>query len=745
MAGKTQHGNRREWKMAAIVTLVGTALMSVPRFAACAPTPLALVQASPQSVVSSGPLTLTASIHSRVPEGQPVELMVTVYNRGAKELIIGGSAFEESSFDFTVTDENGQAVPRTAQGGYSLTPPMSCANSTVVIKPDQTLRYRFNLARLFDLSRPRTYAVSIQRIFAPYPFPVSAPKPGTDLPPNETSLTAGPLKFRMQESAIGFSGPVAFVSPPARQTFLYMASTYSPDIVRYRVGMDGGLSGALDSTPAAPAPTSPLTPGLGPDSLATTPHGQFLYAENRSTKTLSSYKIGDDGVLSPLPPPASPVPSLTPPIPGPLLMDPKGRFLYAIGGEGYVLYSLGHGGRLTVTAQGRAPSGNAVLDATGTLLYACAAGTTGYRLDRNGQIVAVLTTERALDRKLINGLTLGERDTAVALAPSGRFAFVLASRWNGPPEDPTARAEDVVMPMRIDDAGTLVPLPGIMVPHDLNNSAYGCTSLMVDPTGHWLLVLNSALGFVAPYKIQPDGALVTMKIMPVQGIPSALFFVPGSPLLYVNIAGSGALKAYQFYGKQGLTLADVVMPASIPFGASLASASVPTPPAWGQTVNGLAVSVHLPATMLPSSQPVVLTVTLHNTTAKPLRLGTAGTDMSAFHLSLTGPPHQRFFTLPPDNRPPDNTVPLLAAGRDLLDTSRKNNAPLILPPGGKRQYRFVLSRLADLTVGGAYTVQVTRILLDGKTATSPVVPLILSDPPPTSHNAESGWTLQVPS
>lgn len=734
MTGQSNN-RRRQWKMAALTVLAGSALASAPRFAACAPTQVS-PPASAQSVISSGPLTLTASIHSRMLEGQPVELMLTVYNSGSKELIIGGSAFEDSSFNFTVTDEKGRAVPRTAQGNYSLTPPMSCANATVNIKPDQTLRYRFNLARLFDLSRPGTYVVSIQRVFAPDPFPVSAP--------NKMSLTAGPLKFRMQETALGFSGPVTYVAPPARQTFLYMASEYSPGITRYRVGIDGGVSGVLDFTPAAPAPTSPLIPGLGPDSLAAAFNGQFLYAENRSAKTLSSYKIGDDGVLSPLPPLVLPVTPLTTPLPGPLLMDPKGRFLYAIGGEGYALYSLGHDGRLTVAAQGGAPSGNAVLGATGTLLYACAGGTTGYRLNRTGQVVAVLTTERALNRKLANGLALGEQDTAVALSPSGHFAFVLAVRSNGPPEDPTARVEDVVMPLRIDAAGTLVPLPGIMVPHDLNGSAYGCTSLTVDPTGHWLLVLNSALGFMAPYKIQPDGTLLAVNIVPVQSMPLAVFFVPGSPLVYVNAAGSDALKAFRLDSEQGPILADVVMPTSIPFGASIAAASAPTPPIWGQTIGGLAISVRLPADTLPSSQPIVLTVTLHNTTAKPLSLGTAGADMSAFHLSVVGPPLPFSWMHGPNDKPVDNTVPLLAAGRDLLNTPRKDNAPLILPPGGKRQYRFVLSRLADLTRSGAYTVQITRTLPDGKTTASPILPLGLNDPPRAIRYAGKDWVQNIP-
>ena len=54
--------------------------------------------------------------------------------------------------------------------------------------------------------------------------------------------------------------------------------------------------------------------------------------------------------------------------------------------------------------------------------------------------------------------------------------------------------------------------------------------------------------------------------------------------------------------------------------------------------------------------------------------------------------------------------------------------PLALPPGGQRQYRFVLSRIADLTLIGNYTVQVTRILPGGRAALSPVVHFRLNGP-----------------
>jgi len=76
---------------------------------------------------------------------------------------------------------------------------------------------------------------------------------------------------------------------------------------------------------------------------------------------------------------------------------------------------------------------------------------------------------------------------------------------------------------------------------------------------------------------------------------------------------------------------------------------------------------------------------------------------------------------------PDTSVPcrLLAAGHDLLDSSKKGGVPLILPPGGERQYQFVLSRLADFSVAGQYTVQINRSLPGKVTASSQPVSILL--------------------
>ena len=225
--------NGRQWRTAGLALLAGAALVFVPHSGVCASPPAVPIPV--RSVVSSGPFTLTARIDSRVPEGQPASLMLALRNIGSTEQSLGdGSAFEKSAFDFTVTDEKGQAVPKTVRGVWTLTPPIVVvyANGTVSVKPGQTLRYRFNLARLFDLSRPGIYIVSAQRRLVSYPFPPPAPKPGVLVLPNQTSLTIGPLKFQMEEAAAAQSGSAAYVPAPPSSEQAVDGPCHSPAFAR---------------------------------------------------------------------------------------------------------------------------------------------------------------------------------------------------------------------------------------------------------------------------------------------------------------------------------------------------------------------------------------------------------------------------------------------------------------------------------------------------------------------------------
>lgn len=125
---------------------------------------------------------------------------------------------------------------------------------------------------------------------------------------------------------------------------------------------------------------------------------------------------------------------------------------------------------------------------------------------------------------------------------------------------------------------------------------------------------------------------------------------------------------------------------------------------------------------------MVLTVVIHNVTFLPIRLGTAGVDMASFCLSLVGPTRQITGPLSGWGEPAAVAVPLLAAGHDLLDTLSREGTALVLPPGEKRQYRLVLSHLADLTVAGNYTARIARVLPSGAVVAAPVLHVLLDGP-----------------
>lgn len=687
-----------------------------------------------QAVVTSSPFTLTASVEHTVPEGQPVVLTLSLHNGGTKRLMIGGSAFEQSSFHLTVTDGAGRPVPRTAAGDRVLTPPTAVsANATVMIDAGQTLQYRFNLARLFDLSRVGDYTVSAGRILAPWPFALAPPTNGMPIPPKMTSLTIGPLKFRMVEDVAAASGPTPLTPAPDRQTFLYMASQYNSGVSRYRVGADGSVSFAFDpkafdtNAPEPGAPTPPPSLGAGPDALITTPDGRFLYAGNAGDNTVSQFRIGDDGVLSPLSPPKVPAQKF----PGHLLMDPKGRFLYALSNWGNTLYAVGSDGRLTVKAlmptdvwqkdrdHNIVPSDIGAIDPTGTFLYACNGQTCVYRLAPDGRVTA------------LPGPTLGEpgpnggRDNAIALSPDGKFAFVGVSRENG------SAFFDLVMPMRVAQDGTLTPIPALARTPQTPTYPKGfnpplCSTLAVDPTGRFLVIVNP--GFLDCYRIGPDGSLTPLGMTEQKGRLDSVFFVPGSHIAYVHNANPPSLLAFRLDEQRGLIPAGLNMPDGVPFDATVASVSAPTPRLWGPNAGGLEMSVSLPADVLPANAPVVLTVVMRNVTSRPIRLGPVGSDMASFRLSLVGPQRQSPGVLRGGGEPAAAALPLLAAGRALLDAPGADGAALMLPPGGERQYRFVLSRLADLTLGGNYVIQVTRALPGGNAVAAPVLHVLLAGP-----------------
>lgn len=677
-------------------------------------------------------VTLDASMEQPVcQEGQPVMLSLALHNNDAQNLFTA-SAFEASAFQITVIDKAGHPVPRTAVGERVLTPPtVVYSNMVAPFSPGQTLFYRFNLARLFDLSRAGVYTVTVSRRFRPWVLP----RPAADMPAQEIVLSAGPLTVQMEEDAAAKSGPVPFVAPPSHQPFLYVAGRYDDGIAHYLIGEEGRVSFSLASSLLG----SPRV-AKGIDSLAATPDGHFLYASNGTDHTVAQFRIGDNGVLFPLSPPAVPAH----PFPGPLLMDPKGRFLYSLSGT---VYAIGPDGRLTVTAsaENNPPSKNdasknstvvqayfGVINSTGTSLYTSGGVS---RLASDGEVMVLPSpTSGPLGPN-------GGNTNAIALSPDGKFAFVGVSTTL------SNAFFDKVVPMRVAPDGMLVPIPGAAQTPPApplpwpGFQPFLCTTLAVDQAGRFLIVVNP--GYLDCYRIEADGTLAFLNMTEQRGDLTSVFFGPVEHLVYALNRNPSCLTAFRLDEEHGLIPSGLAVTSDLSFDASTTSAVAPTPLKRGLVSGGISVSARLSADVLPANAPVILTVTLKNETQHPVKLGSAGLDMAGFRLTVTGPQRQSPGVLRGGGEPLAAAVPLLAAGRDLFENPSASARPLVLLPGKECQYRLVLSRLADLSVAGNYTVQISRLLPSGVEVSSPIVPFLL-DGPFNGITRDRKYSVQIP-
>jgi len=248
----------------------------------------------------------------------------------------------------------------------------------------------------------------------------------------------------------------------------------------------------------------------------------------------------------------------------------------------------------------------------------------------------------------------------------------------------------------------------------------------VDPSGQFLIVVNQ--GYLDGFHIEADGTLTPLGMTLVRGDLNSVFFLPGIPLVYAINNNPPSFLAFHMDEQKGLIPSDLDMPMGVPFSASVASASAPVSLQWGPVSGGVQVSASLPADEFSAMRPIVLTVLLRNTTSRTISIGPANADLSSFRLSLTGPQRQYPIVLRGPGEQASTQVDLLAAGRDLFLAPSGRSKSITLPPGSTRQYRFVLTRLADLTVAGNYTIQVSRVLAGGAVTSSQERRILIEGP-----------------
>ena len=125
---------------------------------------------------------------------------------------------------------------------------------------------------------------------------------------------------------------LAVLVPSLWANFVYVANFGDNTISAYRIGESGALT---------PVTGSPF-PALGPFSVAADPFGRFLYVANTNFNTVSAYRIGEKGTLTPVA--GSPFPAGFGPFS--VTVDPLGRFVYVpnLGSGNVSGYRIGKNG-----------------------------------------------------------------------------------------------------------------------------------------------------------------------------------------------------------------------------------------------------------------------------------------------------------------------------------------------------------------------------------------------------------------
>jgi 6-phosphogluconolactonase len=254
-------------------------------------------------------------------------------------------------------------------------------------------------------------------------------------------------------------------------------------------------TGALTSTGTIDAPcASPPSPGsCAPWSAAVHPSGKFAYVANEggfAPTSVSMYTIdATTGALA-----------------------PKG----------------------VVAAGGRAHS--VTVDPTGKFAYVANVSNGFPGESDDVSMYAINTTSGTLTS--IGTIAAGAFPSAIAIDPSGKFAYVTNSNSN-----------DVSMYTINSDTGFLTSMGPIAAGTDP-------ISVAVDPTGKFVYVANSGSNDVSMYTINTaSGALTFMGTIPAGSSPSSVAIHPSGKRAYVTNSGSNDVSMYSIDSATGgLTL-----------------------------------------------------------------------------------------------------------------------------------------------------------------------------------------------
>jgi 6-phosphogluconolactonase (cycloisomerase 2 family) len=604
--------------------------------------------------------------------GEPVRLNVIISNGSKDPLQLGGSAFDVSSFNITMQDAKGQLVALTHYGKHLLAPPMAVfRNVSVQIPAGEQRRYQFNLSRLFDLSRSGAYLVSVKRTI------VTGYKrlPNGILQSQTAELIADPIRIKIFDSSALRSGIEPISPPPLKRQYLYLVNSQNRNdndhgvVVRYQINADGTVSPTLrDITPAGKHSVAIV---IGRD-------GKFAYVLNYGDESISQFRIGDNGVLTPLPQATV----STGKYPVALSIDPTGRWVTAVSTWGTQIYRVGKEGVLTPLSSKTYPlhsTEDVVFSSDGRFVYTSNGDVSQSRIEADGSITP-----------LTPDYVRADNPRAMAIDASGRYLYVLTNHDFPIIKGKPHTSEQVITPFQIKNDGTLSQLGESVSPRDAGIATCCLNALYVND--RYLYAINENKGDILQYEIAVDGRLKfkTSNSARSAGWPVDLVFDDAHHFAYAadyrnsiatyQVNSQGELKpiGINIYN-DGYGLEKLV----------IGQAPIAPPPLVFK--NGIEMSACIEREVYNPDVPVILTVTLKSSGAQPLPSTSAAVDVARFEIVIKNDRGE--------------TMPLLSHGKELLNPIENS---FRITASKERQYKFVLNRLFDITEAGIYTMIVER-------------------------------------
>ena len=339
---------------------------------------------------------------------------------------------------------------------------------------------------------------------------------------------------------------LALAATPLRAEFIYVVNAADYTISAYSIGRSGALE---------PVPGSPFSADFEPRYIAVDVAGRFVYVSNAngfiSPGTVSAYSIGPTGALTPVP--GSPF-QTTETEPAAIAVDFLGRFVYVantnLGARGTIsAYRIGLDGVLTPVdgspfQTGIEPQSMGV-DYLSRTVYLGTAG--GY----NAVWAHHIGPDGALTPVVGSPFPTGGEPLATAVDVLGRFVYVT--------NDNVFVAPSTVAAYRIFANGALAPVAGSPfqtgAPLD-----YDPISVAVDPLGRFAYVVNTrdtfaGLATVSGYRIVRNGALTPVGGSPFPASINSIFITVdlSGQFAYVANLPDNTISAYRIGFNGALT------------------------------------------------------------------------------------------------------------------------------------------------------------------------------------------------